>query len=110
MAEKKKENPKEKIESLEQSLIQFLLTKREVDEKVSGGFRRVKGLSLKLDLRNEKRPMFTVEIGMCEAAFDAITGYKERGSCFGIERLIVDWFQRPSIRLEIDNYLQQRKK
>ena len=104
MVEKKKENPKEKIESLEQSLIQFLLTKREVDEKVSGGFRRVKGLSLKLDLRNE------VEIGMCEAAFDAITGYKERGSCFGIERLIVDWFQRPSIRLEIDNYLQQRKK
>lgn len=109
MAEKKKEKTKEKIANLEQSLIQYLLTKKEVDEKVSGGFRRVKGLSLNLNYEEGRKPVFTVEIGFCEAAFDALTGYKERGSCFGIERIIVDWFQRPSVRTEIDNYLQQRK-
>lgn len=100
-------NPK--LAGLEQSLIHFLTSKKEVDEKVAGGHRRVRGLSLNLDLRNPKKPLFTVQIGMCEAAFDAITGYKERGSCFGIERYIIDWYSRPSVRDEMKAFLSYRK-
>ena len=95
-------NPK--LAGLEHSLIQFLTSKKEVDEKVAGGHRRVRGLSIGLDLRNPKKPLITVQIGMCEAAFDAITGYKERGSCFGIERYIIDWYSRPSVREEIKGF------
>lgn len=98
-------NPK--LLGLEQSLIQFLTNKKEVDDKVAGGFRRVRGLSLSLDTRNPKKPLFTVQIGMCEAAFDILTGYKERGSCFGIERLIIDWYSRPSVREEIKTYISK---
>ncbi|MBQ3641750.1 hypothetical protein II906_07500 [bacterium] len=89
-----------RLAGLEQSLINFLSQKKEVDEKVPGGIRRVRGLNLNFDLRDERRPCFTVQIGMFEAAFNALNGYKERGNCFGIERLIVDWFQRPSVKNE----------
>lgn len=105
MAEGK--NPK--LEGLEQSLIQFLTSKKDVDEKVNGGHRRVRGLSLNLDLRNHKKPLFTVQIGMCEVAFDVTTGYKERGSCFGIERYIIDWYSRPAVREEIRGYIQTKQ-
>lgn len=43
-------DPKNKVmlKELETSLINFLLQKKEVEDKVSGGFRRVRGLVLSL--------------------------------------------------------------
>lgn len=86
------------ITELEHSLINFLCQKKEVEEKVSGGARRVRGLSLGLDFKDIKRPMFTVQIGVCEAGFNAITGLKEKGNCFGLERYVRDWFERPTVK------------
>ncbi len=86
------------LTELEQSLINFLCQKKEVEEKVSGGTRRVRGLSMGLDLKDPKKPYFTVQIGMCEAGFNALTGLKEKGSCFGLERYIRDWFERPTVK------------
>ena len=95
----------EKLSNLEQALIHHLLGNKDAVDKVTGGLQRIKALSLSIDFRNEKQPMILVQIGMLEAAFDALTGYKERGSCYGIERIIVDWLQRPSIKEEIKLFI-----
>ncbi len=50
---------------------------------------------------------FVVQIGMCEAAFNANNGLKERGSCFGLERYIRDWYEMPSINMEIKSIISQ---
>jgi hypothetical protein len=95
---------------LEHSLINFLCQKREVEEKVSGGVRRVRGLSMGLDFKDEKRPMFTVQIGVCEAGFSAVTGLKEKGNCFGLERFIRDWFERPTVKHTFKTMIDASKK
>lgn len=95
---------------LEQSLINFLCSKKEVETLVSGGSRRVRSLSFNIDMKDPKKPMFTVQIGMCEAGFNAITGLKEKGSCFGLERFIRDWYERPSVKQAIQAYISQKKK
>ena len=63
------------IYELEQSLIQFLCTKHDIEDKVPGGQRRVRGLSFKIS-KNPKEPSFSVQIGMMEALFDAVNGVK----------------------------------
>ncbi len=83
------------ISQLETSLIQFLLLKKDI-ESVPGGHRRIRTLTLKI-VSSLKEPAFAVQLGMCEAVFDAVTGLKTRGSCFGLERYIRDWFLRSSI-------------
>ncbi len=93
------------LSGLEQSLISFLSQKKDIEEKISGGARRIRGLTFNIDLRNEKKVYFTVQIGMCEAAFNVNTGLKERGSCYGIERYVRDWFERPSVQTEIKSYI-----
>ena len=100
-------NPK--LAGLEHSLIQFLTSKKEVDEKVAGGHRRVRGLSIGLDLRNPKKPLITVQIGMCEAAFNVKNGLKERGNCFNLERFVRDWFERPTVSAAIEKFVQEAK-
>lgn len=35
---------------------------------------------------------------MCECEFNMVNGLKERGSIWGIERYIRDWYERPSVR------------
>ena len=94
-----------KLASLEQSLINFLCRRKEIEEKVPGGERRVRNLNLHLDFRDADRPCFTVQIGMFESAFNARTGYKERGNCFGLERYIVDWFQQPTVQNEFRAFI-----
>ncbi len=89
------------LSQLEQSLINFLTQKKEVEEQVAGGARRVRGLTMGLDLRDEKKPCFSVQIGMCEAVFNINSGLKEKGNCFGLERYIIDWFSRPSVNHEL---------
>ena len=74
------------IAELEQSLINLLCSKQEVEEKVPGGIRRVRGLTFNIDVKNPKNPSFTVQIGMCEAIFNVTNGLKERGNCFGYFR------------------------
>jgi len=101
-------NPK--LAGLEQSLINFLTSKRDIEEKVNGGLRRVRGLTFNIDLRDSKNPAFTVQIGMCEASFSCTTGLREKGSCFGLERYIRDWFERPSVMNEIKLYINSNKK
>ncbi len=97
------------ISELEQSLINFLVSKPEIEEKVSGGARRVRGLTFNIDVKNPKNPSFTVQIGMCEATFNVTNGLKERGSCFNLERFIRDWFERPTVCNSIAKFVQDAK-
>ncbi len=97
------------ITELEQSLINLLTSKKDIEEKVSGGAKRVRGLSFNIDVKNPKSPFFTVQIGMCEAAFNVNNGLKERGSCFGLERYIRDWYERPSVSSAILKYVEKSK-
>ncbi len=97
------------IYQLEQSLIQYLSSKHDIDDKVPGGQRRVRGLTFKIT-RNVKEPSFSVQIGIMEAVFDAINGMKIRGSCYSLERYIRDWFLRATVNQEIKNYLFLNKK
>ena len=97
------------VTELEQSLINFLCSKDEVEQKVSGGVKRVRGLTFGIDVKNPKNASFTVQIGMCEAAFNVTNGLKERGNCFGLERFIRDWFERPSVGNAISKYVQEAK-
>ena len=46
---------------------------------------------------------------MCEAAFNVNNGLKERGSCFGLERYIRDWYERPSVSSAILKYVEKSK-
>ncbi len=101
-------NPK--LAGLEQSLINFLTSKRDIEEKVTGGARRIRSLTFNIDFRDPKKTVFTVQIGMCEASFSCTTGLREKGSCFGLERYIRDWFERPSVMSEIKLYISSNKK
>ncbi len=92
---KQEQDRKFAISQLEASLIQFLLTKKDI-ESIPGGHRRIRALTLRI-LCSSKEPSFAVQLGMCEAVFDAISGLKTKGSCFGLERYIRDWFLRSSI-------------
>lgn len=96
------------LNSLEQSLIQYLSQKPEVDKKVAGGYRRVRSLTINIDESNPNKPLFAVRIGMFECVFDCTTGLKEKGSCYGIERLIIDWYSRPSVQAEMKNVITTR--
>ena len=99
------------ITDLEQSLINFLTTSKEeeVEAKVSGGVKRVRGLSFNIDVKNPKNPSFSVQIGMCEAKFNVNNGLKELGNCFGLERYIRDWYERPTVGSVILKYVQDAK-
>ena len=100
------------ITELEQSLINFLTTSKEeeVEAKVSGGVKRVRGLSFNIDVKNPKNPSFSVQIGMCEAKFNVNNGLKELGNCFGLERYIRDWYERPTVGSVILKYVQDAKR
>ncbi len=93
------------LNELEQSLINFLCSKKDISDKVSGGARRIRGLTLGMDMRDPNKPCFTIQIGMCEAAFNAQSGLKEKGNCFGIERYVRDWFERPSVNNEFSKFI-----
>ena len=98
------------LASLEQSLINFLTSKKDIEAKVNGGAKRVRALSFNIDLKNPKRAVFTVQIGMCEASFSCTNGLKEKGNCFGLERYVRDWFERPSVSNEISLYISSNTK
>ena len=85
-----------RVQELEQSLIQFLMNKKEVEDKMGGGFRRIRTLQLYVSL-SPKNQKFRVQIGMFEAEFAVKTGLKEKGNCFNLERYIRDWAERESI-------------
>ena len=95
-------NPK--LNELEQSLINFLCSKKEIDNLVSGGAKRVRSLMFNI-VKKDGKDCFTVQIGMCEAIFNATSGLKEQGNIFGCERFIRDWFERPSVSMAIKEYL-----
>lgn len=98
------------ISELEQSLINFLCSRQDIEEKVNGGARRVKGLTFNIDVKNPKNPSFSIQIGMCEATFNVQNGQKEKGSCFGCERYVRDWFERPTVSNAIDKFVKDAKK
>lgn len=91
----------EKLQELEQSLINFLLRRRDIEEKVTGGIRRVKSLNLKIDTKNPEHITFIVQIGMMEAKFNIKDGLKEQGNCYGIDRYIRDWYTQPSVKVDM---------
>jgi len=92
-----------KLNELEQSLINYLCSKKEIETLVNGGSRRVRSLSFNITVKSGK-PCFTVQIGMFEAVFNINNGLKEFGNIFGCERFIRDWFERPSVTMEIKQY------
>lgn len=98
------------LASLEQSLINFLTSKKDIEEKVNGGSKRVRALTFNIDLKDPKHALFTVQIGMCEASFSCTSGLKEKGNCFGLERYVRDWFERPSVTNEIKLYISSNTK
>ena len=89
------EERKFEISQLETSLIQFLSLKKDI-ETIPGGHRRIQSLKLRI-YSSAKEPAFAVQLGMCEASFDAISGLKTRGSCFGLVKYVRDWFLRSSV-------------
>ena len=93
------------IQSLEQSLINFLLRKNDIEDKVNGGSRRVRALKLKIDDRNIKHLTFTVQIGMMEAKFSIENGLKEQGNCYGVDRYVRDWYTQPSVKMEFEEVI-----
>ncbi len=93
------------IKALETSLINFLLQKRDIEDRVMGGARRVRSLEFSIKTDNPKKPLFIVSIGMCACQFNALNGLKEQGSIFGLERYIRDWFERPSVHDAIKAYI-----
>jgi hypothetical protein len=46
---------------------------------------------------------------MCEAKFNVNNGLKELGNCFGLERYIRDWYERPTVGSVILKYVQDAK-
>ena len=97
-SEKVKSN---KIKILEQSLIEFLMNKKDLEEKMGTGYRRVRSLQLSFNKKDPKHITFVVQMGMFSAEFDIKSGLKEKGSCFGLERYIRDWAERDSIKAEM---------
>lgn len=89
------------IAKLEQSLIQFLCAKPDTEERVTGGHRRIRGLTIVFDIRNDQKPLICVQIGMSEVSFNISNANKERGHCYGIDKHIQDWIVKPNINYEI---------
>ena len=98
------------IVKLENSLIQFLMNKKDIDSKISGGVRRLRSLTFNITGIDSKTALFSVQIGMCEAVFNAQSGLREKGSCFGLEHYIRDWFLMSTINRDIKNYIQEKRK
>ena len=90
-----------KIKALEQSLVNFLMDKKDTIERSGTSVKRVRMLQLRFDGTVPEHPLFIVQIGILEAEFDALTGMKEKGSCYGLERYIRDWSERESIKNEL---------
>lgn len=95
--------------SLEQSLINFLCSKKDIERNVNGGMRRIKGLTLGIDIQ-EKNSYFLVSIGMCQAWFNLETGLRERGNCYGLDHHIREWYKIPAVRTDIKNILSPKSK
>lgn len=90
-----------KVQALEQSLITFLLSKRDIEEKSGTGYRRIRSISLKLNDKNPAHVTFTVSMGMVTAEFGIMSGLKERGNCYGLERYIREWAERDVVKSEL---------
>ena len=90
-----------RIKALEQSLIEFLSNKRDLEEKMGTGYRRIRSIQLSFNEKNPNHITFIVQIGMFAAEFNMSNGLKEKGSCFGIERYIRDWSERDSVKFEM---------
>lgn len=100
----------QELSKLEQSLINYLVQKKEVMNNVPGGLQRVRSLALGMNAKNPTGPIYTVQIGMCEVGFSIDTGLKEKGSLFGIERYIMEWYRRPEVLKEMQQIAKQAKK
>ena len=87
-----------RVQALEQSLINYLLSKRELSERSGVGRRRILSIQLQINATNPKHLTFSVHMGMFVAEFNLLNGIKERGACFGLERYIRDWSERDSVR------------
>lgn len=95
------------IIELEHSLINYLVQKKDIEEKISGGKRRIRALTFNIKTTDINTPCFSIQIGMCEALFNTSNGLKMRGNCFGLERIIRDWFERPSIHFRINEIVKK---
>lgn len=95
--------------SLEQSLINFLCAKKDIEKNVNGGFRRIRGLTFGIDIQ-EKISYFTVSIGMFQAWFNVETGLRERGNCMGLDHHIREWYKIPSVRTTFKTIMNTRNR
>ena len=90
-----------RLQALEQSLINYLLNKKDLFERNGVGRRRILSIQLQINAKNMKHLTFIVEMGMFMAEFNMMNGLKERGACFGLERYIRDWSERDSVKSEM---------
>ena len=97
-----KEEYREDLAMYEQSLINYLLQKKEALNNIPGGLSRVRGLSLGINNRNPEAPLFTVQIGMFEVSFNIISGAKDRGTLYGLEKYIMDWYRQVEISQRLE--------
>lgn len=94
----------------EQLLINYLLQRKEAMNNIPGGLQRVRRLSLGINNRNLENPLFTVQIGMFEVSFNILTGAKDRGTLFGLERYIMDWYRQLDAVSKFEEFARKMKK
>ncbi len=95
------ESKSTRIQVLEQSLINFLISKKDITEKLGTRYRQIYSIQLSLNNKNAKNPVFIVSMGMISAEFNIMNGLKEKGSCYGIETYIRDWAERDAVKTEM---------
>ena len=101
---------RQELAMYEQLLINYLLQKREAMNSVPGGLQRVRRLSLGINNRDSENPLYTVQIGMFEVSFSILTGAKDRGTLFGLERYIMDWYRQLDAVKKFEDIARQMKK
>lgn len=92
------------VTALEQSLIFFLERRKDIDELVPGGAKRVRSLKFNISVK-ESKPFFTVQIGICEATFNVDNGLKEQGRCFNIDRAVKLWYESGTVCSEMKKFV-----
>ena len=90
-----------RLQALEQSLINFLLGKKDLETRMGISYRRIRTIQIQLNDKNPKHLTFTIQMGIFSAEFGMLNGLKEKGSCYGLERYIRDWAERDSIKTEM---------
>ena len=93
---------KQELNVYEQSLINYLIQRKEAMNNVPGGLQRLRGLTITINNRDSENPLYVVELAMFQVSFSILTGAKDRGTLFGLERYIMDWYRQMDIAKKLE--------